>query len=134
MTDWARYIATKQQLEESPQYAEKFLATLSRNWGGVPLKDQDSIRELFVQKKCIPTKYGMKTPLHAYFPNVNLFQDLPIIFLQNQKSVNEKLLLQLGVRKVSPCVLYFNIFHKKTLITSKHTPFYVLARGTPDCV
>jgi len=48
---------------------------------------------------CIPTQQGLKLPKQAYFPNVNLFEDLPIINLKNPRSVSNQFLKQLGVRE-----------------------------------
>ncbi|KAG9304270.1 hypothetical protein G9A89_019832 [Geosiphon pyriformis] len=99
MTAWIQYIVTKPEIENSPSYAEKILAIIARSWNSLSKDDQDSMRQILHQKRCIPTKFGMKVPDRAYFQTVNLFQDLPVISFQNPKAVSEKFLVHLGVRK-----------------------------------
>jgi hypothetical protein len=63
--------------------------------------NQDIIINLLKEKRCIPTKRGMKLPIEAYFPAVKLFEDLPIMILEHPRGISEAMLLSLGVRKVS---------------------------------
>ena len=75
--------------------------------GSSPAKsDKEIIRKLFVKKKCIPTKLGMKFPHESYMTNVNLFPDLPTVQLQKSSNVNNVLEL-LGVRKVNKKNFFF---------------------------
>ncbi|CAG8499425.1 7450_t:CDS:10, partial [Scutellospora calospora] len=104
---WTQYITSNPQLENNPNFAEKVLAVIARSFQKCSSNDQAIIRKFLVAKKCIPTKHGMKIPDEAYFQNVDLFPDLPIIHFQNVKAV-DKLLLKLGVRNYVELQLIFD--------------------------
>ncbi|KAF0389336.1 putative hatpase domain protein [Gigaspora margarita] len=104
---WTQYITSKPQLENDPDFAEKVLGTIARSFQKCSSNDQNTIKQLLVGKKCIPTKHGLKIPDDSYFQNVDLFPDLPIINFQNVKVV-EKLLQKLGVRKHVELQLIFD--------------------------
>ena len=72
---------------------------MARNFDNISQSDKETIRQLFINKKCIPTKLGMKIPTEAYFENVNLFSDLPTIQFQRAASVHN-LMKFFGVREV----------------------------------
>jgi hypothetical protein len=99
LVDWAKFIVNKPDLENEPTFARKVLQILARNLDHTSKSNIEIIRQLFVQKKCIPTILGMKIPNEAYFENVNLFPDLPRIDFE--KPLTVKNLMELfGVRKV----------------------------------
>ncbi|CAB4431331.1 unnamed protein product [Rhizophagus irregularis] len=99
LVDWARFISNKPNLETDPTFVEKVYEILAGNFNKFSIDDKRLLRQLFEQKKCIPTKFGMKIPNEAYFEGVNLFPDLPTINFQ--KSSNVKDLMELfGVRKI----------------------------------
>ncbi|CAG8841080.1 2793_t:CDS:2, partial [Racocetra persica] len=83
------------------------LGIIARSFQKCSSNDQNMIKQFLIEKKCIPTKHGLKIPDDAYFPNVDLFPDLPIINFQNVKVV-EKLLQKLGVRKHVELQLIFD--------------------------
>lgn len=96
---WAKFIVNKPNLENDLTFARKVLQILARNLDNTSKSNIEIIRQLFVQKKCIPTILGMKIPNEAYFENVNLFPDLPRIDFE--KPLTVKNLMELfGVRKV----------------------------------
>ncbi|CAG8789920.1 1504_t:CDS:2, partial [Cetraspora pellucida] len=107
LVTWTQYITSKPQLENDPDFAEKVLGIIARSFQKCSSNDQNTIKQLLAEKKCIPTKHGLKIPDDAYFPNVDLFPDLPIINFQNVKIV-EKLLQKLGVRKHVELQLIFD--------------------------
>ncbi|CAG8505139.1 14702_t:CDS:10 [Racocetra fulgida] len=107
LATWTQYIASKPQLENDPDFAEKVLGIIARSFQKCSSNDQNMIKQFLIEKKCIPTKHGLKIPDDAYFPNVDLFPDLPIINFQNVKVV-EKLLQKLGVRKHVELQLIFD--------------------------
>jgi hypothetical protein len=100
LVNWAKFIVNNSDLEVNPTFAEKVHNILARGLNNISQDDKDTIRRLFIQKTCIPTKFGMKIPDDAYFQNVNLFPDLPTILFQNPKSV-QNIMQLLGVRKVN---------------------------------
>ncbi|CAG8823123.1 17635_t:CDS:2, partial [Dentiscutata erythropus] len=70
LVTWTRYIIEKHELENEPEFAEKFLS-------------------------CIPTQFGVKRPNEAYFQDVTLFSDLPNISIKG----NEEFFKMLGIHK-----------------------------------
>lgn len=106
LVTWVKFISARDQFETNPDFAEKILVIVARSFNKCSNNDQVSIKEILSQKRCIPTKDGMLLPEAAYFPNVNLFPDLPTVSFKNVRVV-EKLLQTLGVRKVG---LFFPFF------------------------
>lgn len=98
-----QYVTTKPDLETSPVFAQKVLSVVSRNLNVpqmVSTHQPSEIAGILKEKRCIPTKQGMRFPHEAYFPTVKLFDDLPVVLLDNPRAVSEPTLLLLGVRKV----------------------------------
>lgn len=106
LVNWARFIVNKSDLEVDLAFAEKVHCILAKGLNNTSQNDKETIRKLFAQKKCIPTKFGMKVPNEAYFQNVNLFPDLPTIQFQKPSNV-QNIMELLGVRKVKTCFLSF---------------------------
>jgi hypothetical protein len=103
--EWTAYVIEKPDFETSPDFAEKALHVLSDGWNEVPVDSQNEIIAHLVNKKCIPTKLGMRTANESYFDTVDLFTDLPVMVFAKQPL--EKLLLDLGARQVgiiSTCI------------------------------
>ncbi|CEG67361.1 hypothetical protein RMATCC62417_03805 [Rhizopus microsporus] len=97
---WVQYISqSKPELQTSSSFSERVLGVISKSFGNIPSKSEGEIVQLLKLKTCIPTKFGMKLPGDAYFPNVNLFDDLPTIQFSNTRSVSDTFLTSLGVRK-----------------------------------
>ncbi|KAI8054684.1 hypothetical protein BDF22DRAFT_654812 [Syncephalis plumigaleata] len=95
---WIEFIANhRPELETDSTFAESVLATLSRAWSHHAASAQQRIVQLLHTKRCIPTQKGLVAPTDAYFKNVTLFPDLPLITLG--KGVTDTLLTALGVRK-----------------------------------
>ncbi|PKC14058.1 hypothetical protein RhiirA5_269102 [Rhizophagus irregularis] len=107
LVNWARFIVEKSDLEVSPPFAEKVHNILARSLNNISQNDKEIIRQLFSQKKCVPTKSGMRIPDEAYFQNVNLFPDLPTVQFQKPQSV-QNIMQLLGVRKVVELQLIFD--------------------------
>jgi len=86
----------------SAVWAERVLLCLARDLPGLSQADKDDVVARLAGVACVPTKAGMVTPDKAYFMNVNLFQDLPIVALTKTQTVRgniEKLLELMGVRR-----------------------------------
>lgn len=97
---WTQFIAqSKPELETSKEFAERILLVVSKQFMHTSIKTQSDIAEILKVKRCIPTRFGMKQPQDAYFPSVNLFDDLPVLDFSN-KHISEAFLTALGVRKV----------------------------------
>ncbi|TKY86381.1 hypothetical protein EX895_004530 [Sporisorium graminicola] len=97
-------------LQTSPAFAEKVLLTLSRAWFSLPSAQHDEIQQLLAAVTCIPTRLEMQKPTDAYFANVSLFTDLPIVDLPTAqvKGNLEKVLIALGVRRHVELQMVFN--------------------------
>lgn len=97
-------------LQTSAAFAEKVLLTLSRAWFALPSSQHDEIQQLLAEVTCIPTRLQMQKPNDAYFSNVSLFSDLPIVELPTAqvKGNLEKLLIALGVRRHVELQMIFN--------------------------
>ena len=95
----------------SPSWAERVLVLLARVWPTLPVQTKEEIHAILYDKTCIPTSSGMQTPAQSYFPNVNMFRDLPVVTFPSGKIANgslEKVLKSLGVRKHVELQLIFN--------------------------
>ena len=97
-------------LQASPVFAEKVLLTLSRAWFALPSTQHEEIQQLLAEITCIPTRLQMQKPNDAYFSNVSLFSDLPIVELPTAqvKGNLEKVLIALGVRRHVELQMIFN--------------------------
>ncbi|SNX84781.1 uncharacterized protein MEPE_03490 [Melanopsichium pennsylvanicum] len=97
-------------IHTSPVFAEKVLLTLSRAWFALPASQHDEITQLLAAITCIPTRLQMQKPNDAYFSNVSLFPDLPIVELPSAqvKGNLEKVLVALGVRRHVELQMIFN--------------------------
>ena len=98
LQEWATYIVKVPDFEISPQFAEKVLHVLSREWSQIPGVSRKAIVTLLEVKKCIPTKFGMKIPKETYLKTVTLFSDLPVMEFKEQPL--DTLLLAMGARQV----------------------------------
>jgi len=114
LVNWARFIVNDPDLEVLPRFAEKVLHIIERGLKNTSQNDKKIIRQLFIRKKCIPTRFGMKIPGEAYFENVDLFSDLSTI--QFQKPNVQNILQLLGVRKVIKKCFFFLQFNYVTFL------------------
>lgn len=97
--EWVRHIISNPDLETSPKFAERVLSVVSKSINTQPKPIHEMIINLLKEKRCVPTKRGMKCPTEAYFPTVKLFEDLPIMILEHPRGISESMLISLGVRK-----------------------------------
>ncbi len=97
-------------IQTSPAFAEKVLLTLSRAWFALPSTQHEEIQQQLAEITCIPTRLQMQKPNDAYFSNVSLFADLPIVELPTAqvKGNLEKVLIALGVRRHVELQMIFN--------------------------
>ncbi|KAF9428175.1 hypothetical protein BGZ94_003181 [Podila epigama] len=106
LLEWTKFIVNDPEFEVSPNFAEKVLLVLSRSWSQLPESAQRAIVAMLSQKKCIPTKNGMKLPNESYFKSVTLFPDLPVMIFTKQPL--ERLLASMGARKSVELQLVFD--------------------------
>ena len=97
-------------IQLSPTFSEKILLIIARAWGSLSPHQQAEIASILRPIPCIPTRKGMQPPEEAYFANVSLFSDLPIVaFPAAQVKGNlEKVLIALGVRRHVELQMIFN--------------------------
>ncbi|RXW23364.1 hypothetical protein EST38_g2483 [Candolleomyces aberdarensis] len=119
VVEWVTYIcslggkagSTEHDINLNPQWSERVLLVLARGWPSLSDPDKEKICASLRDKTCIPTSNGMTTPDQAYFPNVNVFQDLSVVSLPSGGPVRghtERLLQALGVRKHVELQVLFN--------------------------
>ncbi|CAO1635090.1 unnamed protein product [Sympodiomycopsis kandeliae] len=107
---WLNYLASTSQegqscaevnIQSSPAFAEKVFGIVSRSWGNLSSKQQQETASILGSLTCVPTKRGMEKPDQAYFSNVSLFEDLPIVEYPTLvvKGNLEKVLIALNVRR-----------------------------------
>jgi hypothetical protein len=110
IVDWLRFVldadVTRTDLQHdisnSAPWAERVFTVLARAWPSLSKVAQNDICMLLKDKICIPTNSGLKLPDASYFPNVNVFKDLPIVTLPSGTAVKghmEKVFIAVGVRK-----------------------------------
>ncbi|EPQ29355.1 uncharacterized protein PFL1_03110 [Pseudozyma flocculosa PF-1] len=97
-------------IQLSPAFSEKVLSIVARAWGSLPMQAQVDTSAILQPTTCVPTRKGMQKPAEAYFANVSLFSDLPIVaFPTAQVKGNlEKVLIALGVRRHVELQMIFN--------------------------
>ncbi|KAL2889318.1 hatpase c domain-containing protein [Ceratocystis lukuohia] len=101
---WVRFLIEaapsspeEQNILKSAKFAVSALTVISKNWENLTNADRTLLAELLKRYPVMPTKTGMKKPTESFFPNVKVFDDLPVI--QGCTSLKEKFLVSIGVRK-----------------------------------
>ena len=90
-------LGIERDITQSAPFAASVLPVISKQWEGLSQSSKVTVIELLSQRTIMPTKMGMKKPEDAYFSNVKLFDDLPVVV--GLHAVKDKLLSSLGVRK-----------------------------------
>lgn len=88
-------LSSEQDVTVSPSFAISVLHLTSKQWDGLSQSSKSSVIELLTTRTVIPTKLGMRKPIESYFPNVKLFDDLPVV--TGLTTVKDKFLTALGV-------------------------------------
>jgi len=119
---WMRWLITEsksrsllredQDLTASPVFSQQVFALLSKQWDSMSQSSKQTLVELLSPHSVVPTKFGMKKPGDAYFPNVKLFDDLPTI--TGFHGVKDKILTAFGVRKTVELGVVFERLLKPT--------------------
>lgn len=112
---WLKNVVTQSDpsfdISVSPHWAERVLGVVARMWPSTAEGSKREIVSMLVEKTCIPTQYGMQKPGNAYFPDVKLFPDLPIVTLPSGtfvKGAMRTVMEALGVRKHVDLQVVFN--------------------------
>ncbi|KAJ2913257.1 hypothetical protein MD484_g7175, partial [Candolleomyces efflorescens] len=95
VVEWVSYIcslggkagSTDHDINVNPLWSEKVLLVLVRGWPSLSDSDKERVCALLRDKTCIPTSNGMTVPDQAYFPNVNIFQDLSVVSLPSGAAI-----------------------------------------------
>ena len=117
--EWVQHIAhptvytqkSEFNIIESPVWADRVLQVLGRCWQTLSKVNQTTVVGLLDTLNCIPTSAGMKMPSDAYFSNVDIFHDLPVVNLPSGVQIKgnlERVLADLGVRKHVDLQVIFN--------------------------
>lgn len=115
--NWISFISQTEQLpaehniDINPEWAERVITYITRTWPTLTAGSKAEIHQLLKTKTCIPTSAGMKVASDAYFSNVSLFRDLPIVTFPSGmviKGTLDKVLQELGVRRHVDLQLLFN--------------------------
>jgi Protein of unknown function (DUF3684) len=121
IVDWLAHVAdpkvatgnSEYDVTLSASWAERVLSVLARAWPSLPKSAKEDVVKILRPRPCIPTSAGLKVPEQAYFSNVNLFPDLPIVTMPSGVVVKgelEKMLQSIGVRKHVELQMVFDRF------------------------
>ncbi|KAF9235383.1 hypothetical protein BU15DRAFT_78058 [Melanogaster broomeanus] len=89
IVDWIRYLVSpglepSQDICKSHTFSEKVFTTLRTAWPSLQTSDRETIIALMQSVECIPTNQGHHKPQYAHFPEVDLFNELPVVqFVQH---------------------------------------------------
>lgn len=100
-----------QDLTISPIWAERVLTILARAWATLSAPAKGEVFSHLGAIACIPTSSGMRIPDQSYFPQANIFNDLPVVTFPSgamPKGSLERVLHALGVRKHVELQIIFN--------------------------
>lgn len=71
------------KLAMSPPFAQKVIETVAEDVWELRLsaEEKEGVKSVLENVNCVPTNLGQTVPRAAYFSNVNIFPDLPIVSL-----------------------------------------------------
>eukprot|EP00158_Paraphelidium_tribonemae_P010002 Partr_v1_DN29026_c1_g3_i5_m58732 putative HATPase_c domain protein len=100
IVQWCQFICSLKEIEKDMSLAEEILIVISRGYFNLNAKGKKYVVDMLALKSCVPTTATdnpIRVPSDAYFKNVTLFPDLPIINFA-QKKIAESFLQDIGVR------------------------------------
>lgn len=106
-----RIANVNEDLTTSPIWAERVLMTLARAWPTLSAPTKAEVFSHLGHLACIPTSSGMRIPNQSYFPQANIFNDLPVATFPSgamPKGSLERVLQALGVRRHVELQIIFN--------------------------
>lgn len=95
IVDWIQHIAGS---TTNPDY-RRMLEILQSLWSSLESPEREQIILLLRNVDCILTSRGLKKPNEAYFPEADLFGDLPVI---RPADFNEQMLQEFGAKRFIP--------------------------------
>jgi hypothetical protein len=104
--EWARYVCELPAFKQDTAFVEAVMSALSRHHGNMQQTDRVMLLSYLSAQRCIVTKAGLVRPEEAYFKNVDLFHDLPILAFG--KGVSDTFARALGVRDMVDLQLVFD--------------------------
>ncbi|KAL4065267.1 hypothetical protein J3A83DRAFT_4099689 [Scleroderma citrinum] len=98
--DWVRYLTSpglhhEHDIRVSTRFVNRVLGVLQSSWQSLEVVEKFQIIELMQGIEFIPTNRGPMKPKDAYFQEVDLFDDLPVV---QDLDIDEQVLEALGVR------------------------------------
>ncbi|KAF9225139.1 hypothetical protein BS17DRAFT_879271 [Gyrodon lividus] len=101
IVDWIEYLVNpksdlSQEIRKNSAFSEKVLTALRTSWPSIKSSDRNTVVALMRSVECIPTNRGHYKPEDAYFPEADLFDELPVVQLPSQL---DSVLDSLGVRR-----------------------------------
>ncbi|KAI5991739.1 hypothetical protein F5J12DRAFT_861117 [Pisolithus orientalis] len=95
IVDWIQHVVGPRL---NPDY-KRVLEILQSLWPSLKLPEKEKIISLLQNVDCILTSDGLIKPSEAYFPEADLFNDLPVI---RPTDFNEQMLQEFGVKMFIP--------------------------------
>ncbi|KIJ09990.1 hypothetical protein PAXINDRAFT_16966 [Paxillus involutus ATCC 200175] len=104
IVDWLAYLVSpavdpSHDICKDPTLSEKVFVRLGNAWPSMNDTDREAISDLMQSVLCIPTSQGYRRPSDAYFPEVALFDDLPVLDFPKPYSAYQVVLDSLGVKR-----------------------------------
>ncbi|KAL7754472.1 hypothetical protein RI367_000453 [Sorochytrium milnesiophthora] len=102
LADWSVFVAKDSQLTADAEFSQRIFNVLSRALPHMSAQTKAAVASVFQDRACLPTTQGMRKPTESYFGTVTLFNDLPVVKMEqfpNPRAVTEKLLSLIGVRE-----------------------------------
>ncbi|KAF9218548.1 hypothetical protein BS17DRAFT_791170 [Gyrodon lividus] len=113
IVDWIRHLVSPgvdpcQDICKDTAFSERVLTMLNTSWPSINATDRETIIALMRDVNCIPTNKGHCQPQEAYFPEVDLFDELPVV----QSSLSLQLGIVLYALGVQPYVQWDQVEHR----------------------
>jgi hypothetical protein len=109
ITHWLRFLKDAKldqahDIRRSPNFASHVLTVLSTLWHGLSVDSQSEVQEILEDVAFIPTtssgRYYMHRPNETYFPEADVFRDLPIVVQDILQDPRMTIMLEhLGVQR-----------------------------------
>ncbi|KIJ11344.1 hypothetical protein PAXINDRAFT_171798 [Paxillus involutus ATCC 200175] len=105
IVDWIQYLVSGHGLDPSQDicknatFSDKVFMTLRNLWPSIQPTDRDKIVDLMRSVPCIPTNREHQKPQEAYFPEADLFNELPVVLFGQPYTEYETVLQALGVKR-----------------------------------
>ncbi|KIK97727.1 hypothetical protein PAXRUDRAFT_762872 [Paxillus rubicundulus Ve08.2h10] len=105
IVDWIQHLVSgpgldpSKDISKSATFSEKMFLTLRPLWQSMQSTDRGKIVDLLQSVPCIPTNREHQKPQEAYFPEADLFNELPVVSFRQPYIDYEPVLQALGVKR-----------------------------------